>query len=572
MSEYEYVPTPFDAHLALETIDYSFPNYTPSDDALEFFNLMRLVEGKDFEYNTPLFHYFIIDAIFGHVKAENFPYSDEVKKTIHLNQRRIAIVATRGGAKSSVVTKFLPLYLAIKGRMPKNKQKIRFVIGIAASAEGGARVISKALGAMINESEFCQEYFESIRITESEVELVRKGKGSAKNRTFLMRNMGWAGGIRGIRDSYGERPDMALLDDIIPNSAAAHSETQMDQLNTIVQSDILNALIGGNKGYVISVATPFTENDVVWKTLTSGVYTPLIFPICEKIDEHMTPDEIVSIWPAMHPPQAIYEQYIAAKMSGNLQSFMQERMLRITSEEDRLIPEHMLSWYDNRNLILKNIHNFTVIITTDFTAGNTKKGDYSGIAVWAINVNDDKFLVDLFLQKCTIQEQYDALFNFVQKWGTAGTTLEVGVEIDGQQQLNINRLEAMMIERNVWFRFARQKGKPASQTGIRTSGMKNKLERLRATIPDFEMHRIKFPRELQDTAEMKELLSEIRKTNTSIITSVHDDGLDLISQLMLIDYPKASTSISSPDTIEGWDIDSLSNENDEEYSRSSVIF
>jgi len=315
----------FDADLALETVDYSFPNYEPSEQALEFFNIMRLVEGKDFEYNTPFMHYMLVDMVFGNIKAENFPYSKEVRDTINVNKRRIAVVASRGAAKSTVLAAFLPLYLAIKGCMPDGQQ-VPFVVGVASSAQAGARVMSKTLGSMITESAFCNNYFESIRTTETEIELVRKGSGSAKDRTFLMRNVGWAGGIRGIRDTYGRRPSMFLLDDIIPNSAAAHSETQMDQLKTIVYSDILNALEGGNRGFVVSIATPFTQSDIVWSMLTGGVYTPALFPVCEKIDDNMTVEDIKSVWPDMHPPKAILEQYEAAKQSGELQSFQTENI------------------------------------------------------------------------------------------------------------------------------------------------------------------------------------------------------------------------------------------------------
>ena len=563
----------FNADLALDTVDYSFPNYTPSEDALEFFNIMRLVEGKDFEFTTPLMHYFLIDMVFGNVKPDNFPYSKEVRDKIHVNKRRIAVVASRGAAKSTVLTAFLPLYLAIKGCMPDG-QKIHFVVGVAASAQAGARVMSKTLGSMITESVFCNNYFETIRTTETEIEIVRKGVGPVKDRTFLMRNVGWAGGLRGIRDFFGRRPAMFLLDDIIPNSAAAYSKTQMDQLKTIVYSDILNALEGGNKGYVISVATPFTQSDIVWSMLTGGVYTPAMFPICEKIDDNTKVKDIVSVWPDMHPPQAILEQYKAARQSGELQSFMQERMLRITSEEERMIPEYMLSWYDTRGAILANIRNFTCIITTDFTASSNKNSDYCGIALWAISANDDKFLLDLFLEKCTINEQYEALFKMYSKWSSRGAHIEVGVEIDGQQQTNIFALDRLMIEKNIWFRYARQKGKAPSQVGLRSRALGNKLERIRAMLPDFEMNKIKFPSELKNSPQMQELLEELRKISHAGFGSLHDDGIDLISQLALIDYitPSDGTAVAIDEyKHDNSDIWSLPYEEDNDNTNCEVF-
>ena len=59
--------TKFDLDLALDTLDLTFNGYIPSTEALEFFVLMRLVEGKDFEFNTPLIHYFIVDMLLGKI-------------------------------------------------------------------------------------------------------------------------------------------------------------------------------------------------------------------------------------------------------------------------------------------------------------------------------------------------------------------------------------------------------------------------------------------------------------------------------------------------------------------------
>ena len=565
----------FNIDAALDSIDYRFPWYQPSEEALEFFNLIRLVQGKDFEFRTPLAHYFMVDVIFGSVSVKQFPYSQRVKDTITVNIKRVAIMASRGLAKSSVITSFLPVYCAIKGKLPKYG-KVHFGLGIAASAQGGGRVISKSIQSLCQDSVFCSEYFEDMRFTETESEFTRKGKGSLDDRTFLFRTMGYSGGIRGTRSNIGShRPDFLVFDDTILNTAAAYSETQMATLEEIIFSDAENALVGGGKGRIYHVFTPFHMSDPNVKMLTSGAYTPIVLPVCEKIDENVTESEFRSAWPDMHPYEAVRSQYLAAKASNKLQSFMQERMLRITSEEERMFPEYQLQWYDNRSTLLANIQNFKIIITTDFTASNSKQGDYSGIAVWAISANDDKFLVDLYLEKCGVQEQYEVLFKYVARWKKNNQYIEVGVEIDGQQQLNVFTLEKMMMEKNIWFNFARQKGKPVGQKGIRSHGSGKKIDRLRLLQPEFEMGRVKFPRELQDSPAMKELLQEIRQVSHNGIGSAHDDGLDLMSQLMMIDYI-TPTEYNSPEEDYKHEVDnniwSMPSDDDEDYSTSSEVF
>ncbi len=296
----------------------------------------------------------------------------------------------------------------------------------------------------------------------------------------------------------------------------------------------------------------------------------------------MKPKDIVSAWPDMHPPKAIWEQYHAAKNSGELQSFMQERMLRIASEEERMIPDHMIKWYTNRDLIIKNLDNFNLIITTDFTASNNLTGDFSGIAVWAINAIDERYLLDLWLRKSTINDQYEMLFKIVQKWKflSRGKNIEVGVEIDGQQQLNIHTLDKMKIEKNIWFSYARQKDAPHNQVGIRSKRIAgSKLDRVKLTLGAFELGKWKFPEELKDTHDMQELLEELRKVTHYAIASKHDDGLDLLSQLEMIDYflpseidtTNTSESLMSSDVLV-WRDDFKLLDNDNLDDKDPLIF
>jgi len=568
----------FSVDKALDTIDYSFPNYTPSEDSLEFFNLMRLVQGADFEFRTPLSHYLIVDALFGHLKVKDLPYSQEVKDSITLNIKRIAVMASRGLAKSTVVTTFMPVYLAIKGKLP-NYGKVYFMLGIAASAQGGGRVMCKAIQSLCQDSLFCNNYFETMRFTETESEMTRKGKGDLNSRTFLFRSMGFSGGIRGTRSNVGaNRPDIVAFDDTILNTAAAYSKTQMDTLSTIMSSDAENSLKGGGNGRIWVVATPFNAGDPNYKLITSGAYTPIVLPMCEKIKESYKAKDIVSAWGDMHPAQAILDQYRQARAANSMQSFMQERMLRVSSEEDRMIPDYMIKWYDSRGTIIANIGNFNLLVTTDFTASNSLEGDFSGIALWAINQIDEKYLLDIWLEKATIQGQFDALFKMLEKWGkwTKGKTIDVGVEIDGQQQTNIFALDKMKIEKNVWFNYARQKGRGVGQTGIRSRAASGaKLDRFRAMLPEFEMGRIKFPSDLKETPAMEELMEEIKKASHGGLNALHDDGIDLISQVGLIDYftPTGEENPQPIDRVDGKDSPMWEGFQDEdEGEKSPFIF
>ena len=528
----------FNVDNALDNIDLTFNGYVPSKDAIEFFNIIRLVLGEDPEVDNGLMHYFLVDLVFQNIKREQYPYSQEINAKIRLNPRKIAVIASRMSAKSTVLTAYLPIYAAITGKIP-NFGKIMFMVGFGDSQQGGAKVQANTIRDFCSDSAFCKQYFEKMRFTDEECEFIRKGNGRIKDRAFMYKVKGAAGGsVRGIRYRT-ERPAAFLFDDIIKNESDAASPVIMKKLRSMIYADAENAL--GSKGMIIAVNTPFNKADPIYSALESGIWTPICLPICEKIDLDLKKKDFVGAWPAMHTYEKTMERYEDAYYGGTLREFNQELMLRISSEEDKMIKDDMIQWYD-RHKIIRALGNFTVLITTDFTASGSRKGDYSGIAVWAIGADDDKFLIDIELQKRTIQEQYDALFRMVSRYGKNGRVVEVGMEIDGQQQLNMFALKQMMIEKNMWFRFAKQKGSTAE--GIRSrmaSG--SKFERFKYMMPSFENKKMWFPESLIETADMKELLEELKYVTFAGIGSKHDDGLDLISQLGMIDYLLPSMSL-----------------------------
>ena len=933
----------FDLDDALDSLDLTFNGYRPSAEALEFFVLMRLVTGEDFEFDTPLVHYFIVDVLLGNIQeSTHFPYSEEIRKNITINLTRVSIMMARGLGKSTVVTQFFPVYSAIKGEVGIWGKQY-FYLGLAASAQGGGRVMSKAIQSMCEESEFCKEYFESMRFTETESEFVRKGPGKTENRAFLFRTMGvGTGSIRGVRSNYGSRrPDChargttvtteygthkvedfpgvkseghfeignivklrglpteeivsnghkywtklcvgnkcvvengkklprysehtpkfeevqkltdrhwigeridytveevqpiehiiktdganrdekgrvygtkygtvfkvykpmlhdewwwlyglwladgtlgsakigrehrnnrgtvawavantqrntvgkkltdildklgihhaetvngsgcyrvticdatladwlraqkhgnsvkdmpnwvlrlsfakqkqillgyiagdgyidckskssqvrinsvnynvlrqlqtiasrlglpsyirntkkaqttyfstsnkyhacrhqwelrlkdgcgeilgisevidstrnkykqvhiqdgflwrqvksvkktdeavefipiqcnsavlengvgdrhsyesefgvshncIMFDDSVSNTAAAHSETQMRTFEETVHSDAINALKGGDKGRIVMVFTPFTYNDPNVKTITSGAFTPIVIPLCQGIDEDTKRSEFIGAWEDMHPYQAVKQQYVQAKKANMLRAFNQERMLRLASEDDRMVSDDMIQWYD-RNLVMKMLDGYSLYMTTDFTTTSAAKSDFSALALWAVSSNNDYYLLDLCVRRHELQEQYNELFRMLSTWNKHGRMIEVGVEIDGQQKAHLFALKEMMIKKGIYFTFARQKGAPLSREGIlsKSSGV-SKLERFRYTLPVLQNKKMYFPEQLKNTPDMKEAIKQLKGV-TYAGFSTHDDFIDVVSQLTMVDVLPGSGTV-----------------------------
>jgi len=545
----------FNVDHALDTIDLSFPNYTPSKDAVEYFIYMKLILGHDPDVSNSKAQFFMIDVIFGNVTQDMYPYAPEVNEKIRLNPKKVAIIATRFFAKSSLVTAFLPIYTAIKGEFP-NFGKVLFWVSFGDAQQAGAKVQANTIRDICEDSAFCNEYFEKMRFTDEECEFLRKGEGSEKSRSFMFKVKGAAGGsVRGIRYK-AERPQIISWDDAIKNEAEANSPVVMKKLRSMMYADAENAL--GRKGKIIIVNTPFTKSDPVYEALESGVWTPLAIPLCEKMEIGMTKEQYRGSWEDMKPFEEIYEKYEDNYYNGTLREFNQELMLRIASEEDKLVKDELIEWY-SRDSLGRYLDGFNLYLTSDLTASNTTGGDYSVVMMWAVSSSGDWFMIDLSCKQQTIDEQEQTMLSMIQRWtAKTGKNITVGIEIDGQQQLNVHTFKKHQIEHKIWFTFAAQIGASPGQVGIsRRRAGGDKHEQFMRVHTLFLNHKIHFPEEFKDTPDMKEVLEELKYITYTGIGSAHDDALDGISMLgiMSVLYPSTNSGFEqkpSKKAANGW--------------------
>lgn len=561
----------------LDTIDLTFPNYRPSADALHFWNTIQLIKGPEFfSAGIPILHYYFIDLAFGNVSRDSLPYSPEVNERIRMKKNKIAILCSRGLSKSTTFSCFLVVYMAMFGRLPGLVRpgigdKVSFVVGVGDSQEGGAKVMCNTIRDMIEDSELLKEYFEKIRCTDAEIELVRKGSTPVNDRSFMFRTKGSQSGIRGQR-YRGNRIDVIIGDDLVKNEADSRSTTIMDSIRSTIYSDATHAL-RAEGGKEILIGTPFNKNDVVYSAIETG-WTPLVVPICEKIDSNITKDTFKGAWPELHSYDRIMDRYTDMVESNEGRAFQQELMLRISSAEDKLVKEDQVQWYSRKSL-QKNLGGYNIYVTTDLTASNSTTGDFSCVMAWAVNSQGDWYMLDISVKKMTINEQYEPIFKMVREWGARyGRNVTVGIEIDGQQQLNLYALRKQMIEYNTFFTFARQVGSPFGKEGISRRQAKGaKHEQFMRVHPLFHQHKIFLPEELKETIDMKELLNELNYITYEGISSKHDDALDCVSMIAAMDVmlPSTDQMIEATEDTSTSSIWSSFEDESDDYS-NSVVF
>jgi hypothetical protein len=183
---------------------------------------------------------------------------------------------------------------------------------------------------------------------------------------------------------------------------------------------------------------------------------------------------------------------------------MQEYYLRISSEEDRMISDSMIQWY-NRVDVEKRVSQYNLYMTTDFTTTGSSGSDLSGIATWALGPKNDWFLLDLSLRKMELEDQYNEVFRQNNYWSRINQRgISIAIETDGQQKAHILAVKDRMVQRNEWMTIARQHGSKIGSEGIlsRLEGG-NKHWRFRMTLPLFHNRKIWLPRELEDSPDMK---------------------------------------------------------------------
>lgn len=478
----------------LNSTDYSIdPMYVPSQFALEFVTFIKLVNGGQGEENkTPVVHYKMLD-------------------TITMGGRRVINLCHRGIAKTTVMGEYLFLYLATYGSLP-GFGKIDLAIYVSDSIENGVKNMRKNLEYRWENSDFLKKYVPFVHFTD-----IRWEFRNDANHTFIVKGYGAKTGVRGVKE-LGKRPQLAVLDDLISDEDA-RSATVIEKVEETVYKAVDYAL-HPTKNMIVWSGTPFNAKDPLYKAVESGAWNVNVFPVCEQFP--CSEEEFRGSWPDRFTYEYVKTQYDKAIKSGKVSSFNQELMLRIMSEEDRMIQDDDIQWY-KRNTLLANKGNFNFYITTDVAVSLNQNADFSVISVWALNSNGDWFWVDGLCKRMLMDEFIDELFKYAQIYKPMFT----GLEVTGQQAGFVRWIQTEMIERNVFFGLASDGND--NKPGIRPNT--NKLVRFNTVVPLFKAKKMFFPLELKESDPMKEAMNELSLVSVSGFKSKHDDFADTISML-----------------------------------------
>lgn len=479
----------------LNDADYTDdPTYVPSEFAIEFVTFIKMVNGEDGEENkTPVLHFKMLDQV-------------------DIGESRIANMVFRGAAKTTVLGEYLFLYLAVYGGLPKFG-RIELALYVSDSIDNGVKNMRKNLQFRYDNSDFLKKWVPFASFTD-----IRWAFKNIDGMQFIVKGYGAKTGVRGSKE-MGKRPKLAVLDDLVSDEDA-RSATVIESIEATVYKAVTYALHPkGNM--IIWSGTPFNSKDPLYKAVESGAWKVNVYPVCETFP--CTREEFRGAWPDRFTYDYVKKQYDNAKKGGMAETFNQELMLRIMSEDDRLVLDSEIGWYKHKQVV-ENKGRFNFYITTDFATGSKQSNDFSVISVWAYSHNEDWYWVDGICAKQDMGKNVDDLFKLASKWKPMG----VGIEVSGQQGGFIPWINNEMLRRNIYFTLASEGNNKAP--GIKPTT--NKMQRFMVVLPLFKLNKIKFPMELRGGRVMAEMLSELQLAAASGFRSKHDDFIDTISMLM----------------------------------------
>jgi predicted phage terminase large subunit-like protein len=175
----------------------------------------------------------------------------------------------------------------------------------------------------------------------------------------------------------------------------------------------------------------------------------------------------------------------------------------------------------------QNLEKLTYYISIDLAVSERTTADYTAISVIGVNENNHWFLIDGTYGRFKPDDTIDKLFFYVAKYRPYSVVFE-GVAF---QMAMKTFIQNEMVKRGIFF----------SIDMVRRNTQK--LSVLKAFQPIVELGRFWIPNDIMKNFT-EELLNEMRMVTNDKILARHDDLIDSIAQLTLINIISAAPVIS----------------------------
>lgn len=472
--------------------------FYPSKETIELFTW--LVSSVKEENKSAVAHMQMIEFIFGKSKFK-------------------CVECFRGASKSTLIDVYSVLYYVVKGKKP-NFGEVNYILLISDTVTQVAAIFEHILSA-VEDNEAIKEHIEIVKSRlGDDPTIVFRNKYTGKK--MYLRGKGSGQKLRGLKIG-GLRPDYIICDDIENDENVENKESRAKLKNWFFNA--LLPSVNPNRYEITFIGTPLHEDSLLMNLVNSDKWTTLQLPVAEQypVDQG---HKIESAWADRFTPEYIKEVYEMYLEQGKVNSFYQEMMLVVTPAENKLFDMEKLNYYRKEDLkgILPNL---SFYVSVDLAISEKKTADYTVVLVVGVNENNDWFVVDGTFGRWRPNLTIDAIMRYVRKYKPVSVLLE-GVAF---QQSMKTFVQQEMIKNNMFFNIEMVK---------RTQ---NKLAVIKALQPIVELGKLWLPEE--KSSLVMELEGEMSMITNDKIFAKHDDVVDALAQLTLVELISGSTPVIS---------------------------
>ena len=447
----------------------------------------------------------------------------------HINKKnkKKVVECTRGASKSTLIGVYYLLYCIWKGRK-YNHGDVSVIVYIMDSVQKASAQISRILYT-IEDSPQLQEILQITRSTMGNDPTIEFYNKDRKQRIKLV-GRGSGQSVRGI-NFMNKRPDWIIFDDIESEESAGTKENR-DKLKNWFFGNVMPAGIPGKTEFTF-IGTPLHEDALLMNLVDSDTWLTIQLPIAESFPIEKGED-LVSCWEDRFTEEFIIDSFNSYKELGKADLWFQEHMLVIAPSEGLLYNMDNIKRYSSADM-QQNLGKLTFYISLDLAVSERTTADYTAISVIGVNENNHWFLVDGTYGRFKPDDTIDKLFAYVAKYRPYAVVFE-GVAF---QMAMKTFIQNEMVKRGIFF----------SIEMVRRNTQK--LSVLKAFQPIIELGRFWIPNDIMENFT-EELLNEMRMITNDKILARHDDLIDSIAQLTLINVISAApiTSDSNLDIME----------------------
>lgn len=504
--------------------DYRLP-YKPKSDSIKFFSWTHVHIPSE-QNKTPKMHYQMYDELIGN------------------QEQNVQALVHRGGAKSTVLTNHLPIYVAVNGYLD-NFGTVHNLVIFSATIDQAIEQL-RGIRDIWDNSEVLQEFLVLAKNKQGKIIADKVDYLAWENRqghVIHIQAKGAGQQMRGTKKN-GYRPQLCIFDDILPESILT-SEIERKKLRAWFYSAVSNAVDITHYKKIV-VGTPMTDDDLLMMMSRSQTYLTVKFPIANEFPVPI--EEMVTSWPDRFTPERVMKQFIEAKENGAEAEFYREMMLEVVNEDLRIFKDEYFKEYSYSDM-KHNFNRMNFYTSMDLAVSKKSSGDFVVIITIGVTSDDHWYIVKIDVGKFDPSQTIRILFEHVR----AFRPIEVRAEKAALQQVLDHFIELEMQRTNTQFYYQ----------GLENNSSISKEYRINGLQPKMKSGKVHFPRDV-DIDAMAELYYEMKGYIKTGATTAHDDAVDCLANFLDPGFVIAPSGDFGTE-IEGITEDDLGSESLDDY-------